>query len=432
MITDNVDWMDVEDNGATTGNGYAQHECEGGYKGRAQREGYTEIVIEKETPKTRYANFIQLGHAEYVTFDQPSYSADEDGEVVTITGKTNAPRLSFALIEGKGFAELPATFSITPEGGEAVTDQDVNGQVFVNDPGASAEIAFSISVTVAENTTIDTKQCTLVATGSDGVTGQTNIVQEGADNYIYVEEDGHTTASVSFPALPLSSQDVNVLSNDDWFVDAEIPSWLNVEDHGDLHLDGRLTFDARQYTGRESRSTALPLETRGGSSATITVTQSGKTAFISVQCIEDIKGSVVWTPAFNQNFNEGEGLYMIVGTSNCKNLFVSEDDGYTNIEAVDEGVNYTGFDLTESNGTTHNNVPTERDIEGDPGATAQYTVRIPFKLTENSGDEDREVSIDLYDSDYDDDPNTGTHTSIALKQLHMEEDSSNEESDNNL
>lgn len=224
MIYNDVDWMSVDDHGATSGNGYLTHTCLGPYKGRVQRRGFTTVTTETATPATAQIEFIQLPLAEYVTFDQVSYNVTDAGGQVTITGKTNAPRLDFALtVDASNIGTLPTYFSIQPVGDVAPTgNQLVRGQTFAGDPGATKEIAFTIVVTIAANTTLNSRYCTLTATGSTGVTGQTNIIQAAGSSYIYVDTTGTTSKTITFGANGQSngssSVDVDVLSNDDWEV----------------------------------------------------------------------------------------------------------------------------------------------------------------------------------------------------------------------
>lgn len=226
MIHYDVSWMTVDDHGATSGNGYVTHTCLGPYKGRVQRRGYTTIAVDndEENPPTAQIEFIQLPLAEYVTFDQITYEATAAGGQITITGKTNAPRLDFALTTNQGsMGSLPTYFSILPAGETTpTTNQAVSGQTFTGDPGATKEIAFTIVITIAANTTINSRYCTLVATGSTGVTGQTNIIQAAGSSYLWVDAVNTSSKTITFGANGQSngesSVDVDVLSNDDWDV----------------------------------------------------------------------------------------------------------------------------------------------------------------------------------------------------------------------
>lgn len=223
-IYTNVEWMKVDDHGATSGNGYVTHECLGRYKGRVQRRGYTTITTETSPAESAVIEFIQLPLSEYVTFDEVSYNATSEGGQITITGKTNAPRLGFELtVDQYSIGSLPTYFSIQPEGALTPTgNQDVSGQEFSGDPGATKEIAFTIVIEIDQNDTLDSRYCTLTATGSDGVTASANIIQSSGSSYIYLDEEGVTNKTIAFSAEGqsggASSVDVEILSNDDWEV----------------------------------------------------------------------------------------------------------------------------------------------------------------------------------------------------------------------
>jgi hypothetical protein len=213
--------MTVDDHGATTGNGYVTHTCQSEYKGREQRTGYTTISTIETTPKTATVEFIQLGHEEYIQFDAPSYNAMAAAGNVIITGKTNAPRLDFALTVNQGsMGEVQEYFSID---GGTTYDQDSSGQVFVGDPGATGEISFTIIVEVAANSSTSSRYCTLTATGSQGVTKSCNIIQAAGESYLWVDEENTTSKTITFSASGLSgsssSVDVDVLCNETWEVD---------------------------------------------------------------------------------------------------------------------------------------------------------------------------------------------------------------------
>lgn len=223
----NVPWMTVNDHNARSGNGYVTHTCEEAYKGRVQRQGYTTISTDEETPDSAIVNFIQLPKPEYIIFDQVSYNATAAGGQITITGRTNAPRLDFALTtDAKSIGSLPTYFSIQPDGDVSPTgNQAVSGQTFTGDPGATKEIAFTIVVTIAANTTINQRYCTLTATGSTGVTGSVNIIQAAAASFINLTSSHLDQVTITFDNKGMSggssSVDVDVFSNDDWNITVE-------------------------------------------------------------------------------------------------------------------------------------------------------------------------------------------------------------------
>jgi hypothetical protein len=213
--------MTVDDHGATTGNGYVTHTCQSEYKGREQRTGYTTISTIETTPKTATVEFIQLGKTEYVEFDSATYNATAAGGQITITGRTNSTSLAFALTDANSMGTLPATFSIVV-GGTTTGNQAVSGQTFANDPGATQEIAFTIVVTIAANSSISSRYCTLTATAAND-TDSCNIIQAAGESYLWVDEENTTSKTITFSAAGLSgsssSVDVDVLCNETWEVD---------------------------------------------------------------------------------------------------------------------------------------------------------------------------------------------------------------------
>lgn len=215
----NVTWMTVDDHDATSGDGYVTHTCETDYKGRLQREGYTTITTADDV--SAVVTFIQLGLGEYVEFDSASYSATSSGGTITITGTTNASQLTFELtVDASNIGTLPTYFEITADG-VTTGSQDVSGQVFSGDPGAEGEIAFEIEITIAENTSISSRYCTLTATG-ESTSASVNIIQAAGSSYIWIETENQSSATITFTAAGTSdgstSVDTDVLSNDDWTI----------------------------------------------------------------------------------------------------------------------------------------------------------------------------------------------------------------------
>lgn len=116
---------------------------------------------------SKSVSVVQEGKAEFVTLDVTAVSVDKKGEVVNITGTSNSSKLSFSC------AADEVTFSsYTANGASAV-----NGAAIAGDPGASAQFAFSIPVTVSVNTTASSKRYELDVTTSGGQTATVLLTQ---------------------------------------------------------------------------------------------------------------------------------------------------------------------------------------------------------------------------------------------------------------
>lgn len=116
---------------------------------------------------SKSVSVVQEGKAEFVTLDVTAVSVDKKGEVVNITGTSNSSKLSFSC------AADEVTFnSYTANGASAA-----NGAAIAGDPGASAQFAFSIPVTVSVNTTASSKMYELDVTTSGGHTATVLLTQ---------------------------------------------------------------------------------------------------------------------------------------------------------------------------------------------------------------------------------------------------------------
>lgn len=156
------------------------------------------------TPSTYVVN--QSPKAEFVSFDNgESMSASKTGGALTIEGKTNSSKLTFSWLGENHNVELPDSYMANG------VDTD-NGAVITGDPGATAEFAFSIALTLPENLTIDEVVRTLVVTANGGQAAQIAINQAAGD----------ATLSVSPTEITIpqdgSAVSVNVTSNTSWTV----------------------------------------------------------------------------------------------------------------------------------------------------------------------------------------------------------------------
>lgn len=107
---------------------------------------------------SKSVSVVQKGKPEFVTINNSAVAVDKKGETVTITGVSNTSKLSFSCEASE------VTFSSYTANGASAT----NGVAISGDPGASAQFAFSIPVTVSVNTTASSKTYTLNITAAGG------------------------------------------------------------------------------------------------------------------------------------------------------------------------------------------------------------------------------------------------------------------------
>lgn len=155
--------------------------------------------------------------AEFVTFSSNTASIGKEGGSLTITGRSNSSKLTFSLNDSPS---LPITL---PENYTANGVSTNNSAEITGDPGAVAAYDFSIVFSVPENTTISDRTATLNVADNGGTApsaGQfhsTVITQNAGDAYLYINEEGTTTASITIPQAGTSTS-FQVLSNVDWTI----------------------------------------------------------------------------------------------------------------------------------------------------------------------------------------------------------------------
>ena len=122
----------------------------------------------------------QSGKPEYITMTN-SASADKEGKTVTINGKSNSAKLTFALGSGDLDLNLPQNYSVN----SVVT---ANGAAIAGDPVATSKYEFFIPIIVPANPNIDEKTRQLVVRNEAGQTAVCTIRSAAGDAYVTVQE----------------------------------------------------------------------------------------------------------------------------------------------------------------------------------------------------------------------------------------------------
>ena len=135
---------------------------------------------------SKSVSVVQKGKPEFVTVNNSAVAVDKKGETVTITGVSNTSKLSFSC------AADEVTFNSYTANGASAT----NGVAIAGDPGASAQYAFSIPVTISANTTASSKSYTL------------NVVTEGGQRtaVVLTQIASDFTYDLTLTASPTSIQ----------------------------------------------------------------------------------------------------------------------------------------------------------------------------------------------------------------------------------
>lgn len=184
-----------------SGNGTVQVSATA-HTGRVQRTG--ELTYKADGADDVVQSVTQKGKAEFVTVE--NVSASKAGGSVTVKGKSNSSKLTFALGTGNITITLPNTY--TAAGKSATNGTAING-----DPGASAEFEFSLAVTVPANTTVEAKSRQVTVTTAGGQSATSTISQAAGDAALEV-----LPASITLEADG-TAVEVTVTSNTSWTVE---------------------------------------------------------------------------------------------------------------------------------------------------------------------------------------------------------------------
>jgi hypothetical protein len=175
------------------------------HTGRLQRTINLTVTTNGGAKKALVVN--QAAAAEVVRSDSPNASVQKTGGNVTITGKSNSTKLTFAVTpaEENGLTlQLPANYT-------AAGKTTANGAVIADDPGASGEFVWSITISnVPANVTIEELTATLKVTAAGGQTANVTVTQAAGDSTIELDKE---TINLDVNG---TQQTVNVTSNDSW------------------------------------------------------------------------------------------------------------------------------------------------------------------------------------------------------------------------
>lgn len=198
--------------------------------GRNQR---TTTAQYKAGSITRTANIIQAGAPLFITVTNPAgtsdaqhggtstYNASNSGGSLNITGTTNAKKITYSLqsisgVDGSLAITLPANYT-------ANSNSTVNAANISGDPGATAQFAFSIPLTIPANSTVGTLGCLIHIVGEDAnnntCSWDVTIIETAGDAYLFLnKEDSVDDVTVNLSAAGTPAQTVNVISNTSWTV----------------------------------------------------------------------------------------------------------------------------------------------------------------------------------------------------------------------
>lgn len=212
---------------------------------------------------SKSVSVVQTGKPEFVTVNNSAVAVNKKGETITVTGISNTSKLSFSCPDSE------VTFNSYTANGASAT----NGVAIAGDPGASAQYAFSIPVTVSANTTASSKSYTL------------NVVTEGGQRtaVVLTQIASDFTYDLTLAASPTSIQasggtstitgKYKTFRNDVLISTEDVTPTCSIPSGTAFTLDGnKVTAPSRGTTAGELRSVQVSAS-YGNASSTITVSQ---------------------------------------------------------------------------------------------------------------------------------------------------------------
>ena len=191
------------------------------HTGRLQRTINLTVTTNGGAKKALVVN--QAAAAEVVRSDSPNASVQKTGGNVTITGKSNSTKLTFAVAP----ADENGLTLLLPANYTAAGKTTANGAVIADDPGTAGEFVWSITISdVPANVTMEELTATLTVTAAGGQTASVTVTQAAGDSTIELDKE---TINLDVNG---TQQTVNETSNDSW-------TWAHAAARTVLRMMGR-------------------------------------------------------------------------------------------------------------------------------------------------------------------------------------------------
>lgn len=231
---------------------------------------------------SKSVSVVQKGKPEFVTVNNSAVAVAKKGETVTITGVSNTSKLSFSC------AASEVTFSSYTANGASAT----NGVAITGDPGASAQYAFSIPVTVSVNTTASSKSYTLNITAAGGQKTAVVLTQLASDfTYDLTLSASPTSIQASGGTSTITGK-YKTFRNDVLISTEDVTPTCSIPSGTAFTLDGnKVSAPSRGTTAGELRSVQVSAS-YGNASSTITVSQEAN----QVESSSTTGGETIYNP----------------------------------------------------------------------------------------------------------------------------------------
>jgi hypothetical protein len=178
---------EVKQNGVvvspSTGSGDTTLQVKAETANRGNRVAQMATFEVEGTGVTEKKQFVarHLPAEEFIEFSSKNPAVDKGGGIVTLTGRSNSSKITFSKGNGAIISANIAAIKFVANGVEATSGTAISG-----DPGAKAKYNFSLTLTAAENETIQARTQQIIATANGGQKATTTLNQTAGDPFIEV------------------------------------------------------------------------------------------------------------------------------------------------------------------------------------------------------------------------------------------------------
>lgn len=326
------------------------------HTGRSNRTTIVTVTPSVGNAKTYTVN--QSAAPEFITVSETA-SVAAVATSYSVSGTSNTTKIKWA-------TTTPGTLSPTvPASYTANGNTATNNEAIPGDPGATSQFNFSGNVTFSANPTIVARTGTITLTAGGGTEG---LVK----NIVITQKAGESTLSIDpVKATYITAGEgkgVAVTTNSTWTASSSV-NWLSASPSTGGAI--KTTITATEHTGRLDRTgkTTFTVTAGGKKTADFTATQTGKPQFLT------------WASKIYTATKKG-GTVTMTGTSNASLIKFSIKNGGESIASVP--VSYTANSIPTANSA---------EIDGDPGATAQFSFSINITVNPNLTIDARSVTV---------------------------------------
>ena len=232
---------------------------------------------------SKSVSVVQKGKPEFVIVNNSAVAVDKKGETVTITGVSNTSKLSFSCPNDE------VHFNNYTANGAAAT----NGVAITGDPGASAQYAFSIPVTISANTTESSKRYTMTVTTESEEVATVVFTQIASDfTYDLTLAASPTSIGAGGDETPTITGKYKTFRNGVLISTEDVTPTCSIPSGTAFTLDGnKVSAPNRSTIAGEERSVTVSAS-YGNASSTITISQEAN----QVESSTTTGGETIYNP----------------------------------------------------------------------------------------------------------------------------------------